>query len=146
MISPEAGSVAVSRAVRGDGAGRIAEADLSSLFGIEMSHGGTKEVDGAPGGRTGPAVKRMPGPGKTAGLKRATICGKRGKEGMGITETSRERAQEAARADRKPVHKASARSSSRAKAKKVSPVSGAGTVDGRALAMPCSKTKKPSGH
>lgn len=146
LISAEAGSAAVSRAVRGDGAGRIAETDLSSLFGIEMSDGETKEVDGAPGGRTGPAVKRMPGPGKAARLKRATICGKRGKGGMGVTETSRERAQEAARPGRKPAHKASARSSNRARAKKVSPVSGAGTVNGGALAMPRSKTKKPSGR
>ncbi len=146
LISAEAGVAAVSRAVRRDGAGRIAEADLSSLFGIEMSDGKTKEVDGAPEGRTGPAVKRMPGPGKAAGLKRATLCGKRGKGGTGITETSRERAQEAARADRKPAHKAFARPSSRARAKKGSPASGAGIVNGGPLAMPRSKTKKPSGR
>ena len=146
LISAEAGSAAVSRAVRGDGDGRIAEEELSSLFGIEMSDGETKGGDGAPGGRTGPAGKRMPGPGKAAGLKRATIRGKRGKGGTGITETSRERAQEAARAGRQPAPKVSARSSSRARAKKVSPASGAGTVNGRALAMPRSKTKKPPGR
>ena len=146
LISAEAGSAAVSRAVRGDGAGRIAEADLSSLFGIEMSDGETKEADTAPGRRTGPAVKRMPGPGKAAVLKRATIRGKKGKGGTGITGKSRERAQTAARAGRKPAPKASARSASRAKPKKISPVSRAGIVKGRALAMPRYKTKKPSGR
>jgi uncharacterized Zn finger protein len=81
LISVEAGSAAVARAVKGDGAGRIAEADLSSIFGIEMSDDEMKVSDGKFKGRTARAGKRMPGARKAAGLKRKTGSEKRAKGG-----------------------------------------------------------------
>lgn len=137
LISAEAGSAAVVRTVKGDGAGRIAEADLSRLFGIEMSNGEAKDTDGL-------VVKRVPGPGKTAGLERAAASVKRGKETSGLTQTSRESSRKAVRADRNPARKA--RSSKRAKAKKVLPAGGAGNAKGQTLVRPRSRKKKPSGQ
>ena len=69
LISAEAGSAAVSRAVRGDGAGRIAEADLSSLFGIEMSDGETKEVDASARQANRPGRQTNAGSGKSSGVE-----------------------------------------------------------------------------
>jgi uncharacterized Zn finger protein len=81
LVSAEAGSAAVARAVKADGAGRIAEADLSGLFGIEISDDQTKVSDARPKGRTARAGKGMPDPGKPKGLKRTAASGKRGKGG-----------------------------------------------------------------
>ncbi len=81
LISAEAGSAAVAQAVKGDGAGRIAEADLSSLFGIEISDEETKVSHGRRKAQTARAVKRMLDPREAEGLKRTAGSGKRGKEG-----------------------------------------------------------------
>jgi uncharacterized Zn finger protein len=139
LISAEAGSDAVARAVKGDDAGRIAEADLSSLFGIEISDDETKVSEERSKGQTARAVKRMPALKKAERSRRTAGSGKRG-QGGAKNWPRRQRAQEGIRAVRKAA--AEARSSS-PKGRKVSPASGGTTVNGGSPVKRSSPTKKP---
>ncbi len=140
LISAETGSAAVARAVRGGGAGRIAEADLSGLFGIEMSDDETKVSDGRSKERAGRAGQRKRGPRKAPGLKGTAGSGKRDKGGA-KNGPRRQRQEEAARkAERVPAESLSPGP----KARKLLPASGAATANGGSSVRRRSPSKKPS--
>jgi uncharacterized Zn finger protein len=137
LISVEAGSAAVARAVKGDGAGRIAEADLPGLFGIEMPDDERRASEERFPGQTARTVKRTPASKKTEISKRGAGSGKRKKK---RAKPPRQKAQEGVPTVGKEA--AGGRSSS-PKARKVFPASRRDTtVKGRPSVRRSSPTKK----
>lgn len=119
LVSAEIGLAVGSGAEREAGRNRIAEADLSHVFGIEMSDQETEETGASAADRTASAVKGKPRHGKASGPKnKSAASGKGKKEGRVIVRAHKTSAKKAAAGDRKASRRSVALSSGGTKAKK----------------------------
>lgn len=136
LISAEAGIAAVSSASQADGHMRIAESEVSHLFGIEMTPGeGTAFHEPAPK-RAVSAIKETRHPGQTPVPKGKTRSShKRQVSTKAIDKPTKERAQGGAGADRKGTRRSRASTTNQARTQKALPVvSRPRTVTGKAVA------------
>jgi DNA-binding transcriptional regulator YiaG len=136
LISAEAGIAAVSSASQADGHMRIAESEVSHLFGIEMTPGeGTAFHEPAPK-RAVSAIKEPRHPGQTPVPKGKTRSShKRQVSTTAIDKPTKERAQGGAGADRKGTRRSRASTTNQARTQKGLPVvSRPRTVTGKAVA------------
>ena len=119
LVSTEIGLAAAAGRMTGDGRRHIAEADLSHMFGIEMSEEETKYVGKSAAGRTASGIKKKWHPEEAVGQKKKpAVSDKRKKSGEVIVKPPKSRAQNAARAGGKASGRSPVLSPCGAKAKR----------------------------
>ena len=137
LISAEAGIAAVSNVSQLDGHLRIAESDLSHLFGIDMTEGEPDAFRKPAAKRTVSAGKETRHPARTSEPKRKSRSShKRQVSTKAIDKPTKERAQGGAGADRKGTRRRRASTTNQARIQKALPVvvSRPRTVTGKAVA------------